>query len=208
MYMGLFPKITCQKCRREFSGHMNKCPHCGTRRQAVSSRAATTTDRARTARSSKAAVTNAQWQFAFGLILVTVVMLSVVVLITTNLNSSSESAEAENNLPSEPTTIEPVVTATPAPTPTPTPVVTPTSIEIYYLTTPIDTGFTSSVGDELQLSASVYPLDITSTVSWRSTDTSVFTVDQTGKVVGVASGVASLIAECGGIQAECQVIIK
>lgn len=203
--MAIFPKITCQKCRRAYSAHMNKCPHCGAKREAVSSRAATTSDRAKNARKSKDAVTNAQWQFAFGLILVSVVMLSVIVLISSNLGDAE--LPTEEVLPSAPVEVI-VPEATPTPTPTPAPTTNVTSISIYYLTNPIEGGFTAYVGDEVQLNASVYPIDVSSTVEWSSSDDAVFTVDSTGKVVGVGEGSATLTASCGGIQAQCQVIIR
>ena len=65
--MGFIPTITCRKCRRQYSGLLKKCPYCGARRQAVSSRPAATTDSVQkgTAASARAASNNV-WQLAFG----------------------------------------------------------------------------------------------------------------------------------------------
>ena len=207
--MGFIPTITCRKCRRQYSGLLKKCPHCGTRRQSVSTRPAATTDSVQKGTAASArALENNQWQLIFGLILLAAVMLSVIVLITAGINGREEAAAPTDDISLLSPPPSTAVTETPTPTPTPTPVVAPTSVSIYFLTDPVESGFTTIVGESVQLNASVYPLDIASVVEWRSTDESVFTVDQTGKVTGKGAGTATLIASCGGIQDECQVIVR
>lgn len=210
--MGFIPTITCRKCRRQYSGLLKKCPHCGARRQTESSRPAATTDSVQkgTAASARAASNNV-WQLAFGLILLAVVMLSVIVLITTSLNDREASSKPNNPDDLVPPVVSaalPDTTPSPSPTPTPTPAVQPTSLSVYYNTSQVDTGFTHIVGQSLQLTATVYPIDLAVDVSWRSTDETVFTVDQTGLVTGVAPGNATLIVSCGELQKEIPVIIK
>ena len=211
--MGFIPTITCRKCRRQYSGLLKKCPYCGARRQAVSSRPAATTDSVQkgTAASARAASNNV-WQLAFGLILLAVVMLSVIVLITTSLNSreAQKDPNTPDNLVSPPpiSAALPDISPSPSPSPSPTPAVQPTSLSVFYNTSPIDSGFTHIVGQTLQLSATVYPIDLAADVQWRSTDETVFTVDQTGLVTGVGSGKATLIVSCGELQKEIPVIIK
>ncbi|MGI6028071.1 MAG: Ig-like domain-containing protein [Candidatus Heteroscillospira sp.] len=214
--MGFIPTITCRKCRRQYSGLLKKCPYCGARRQAVSSRPAANSDSVQkgTAAAGRAASNNV-WQLAFGLILLAVVMLSVIVLITTSLSGREESTgpNSSPNLISPPpiSAALPDASASPstAPTPSPSPSAQPTSLAVFYNTNPIDNGFTHIVdGEPLQLTATVYPIDLAVTVEWRSTDETVFTVDDTGKVTGVAPGNAKLIVSCGELQKEYPVIIK
>lgn len=208
--MGLIPTITCRKCRRQYSGLLKKCPHCGARRQTVSTRTAATSDSVQkgSAASARAAENNI-WQLAFGIILLAAVMLSVIVLITTSLNDREANGKDK---PSDPPSAPPSSAVSPStsPTPSPSPSAQPTSITVYYQTSPLETtGFTHIVSPpDLQLSATVYPIELSVTVDWRSTDETVFTVDQTGLVSGIAPGSATLIVSCGDLQVEYPVIIR
>jgi len=215
--MGFIPTITCRKCRRPYSGIYKKCPHCGARRQAESSRTAATTDSVQkgTAASARAA-TNNVWQMAFALILLTVVMLSVIVLITTSLNDRAEADDPNNpnNIVATPPEISPAVTDPVVTTPVPTTAVQPTSLGVFYNTSPMDAGFTHIIdGAPLTLTATVYPIDQQFKIDWRSTDTQVFTVETTDNgatavITGKGVGSAKLIVSCGEIQKEIPVIIK
>ena len=69
-------------------------------------------------------------------------------------------------------------------------------------------GFTTVIGESVQLSATVYPISAETVVEWRSTDENVASVDATGNITGVGVGACTIIAECGGQQAECSVIVK
>jgi len=223
--MSIIPTITCRKCGQKYSGLLRQCPHCGARRQAASQRAASGSDSVRRGTPAAArASSNAVWQLAFGLVLLAVVILSVIVLIVTSLNDREAKADpnSRDNLVAPPSISLPVsgspgvndpnAVSEVTPSPTPTPTVGPTSLSVYYATSPLaSTGFTHIVGQDLTLTATVYPIDITASVQWRSTDTSVFTVASSGNsgtVRGVAPGSATLIVSCGDLQLEYPVIIK
>ena len=200
--MGFIPKITCRKCGRQYSGLKNNCPYCGTKRVRATARTPVTTAAAKpgTAAANRASV-NTRWQAIFGIILLIAVVAAVIVLITVSLDD----AEPEVTPTLTPTT--PVSTPTPPPTPTPSPTPTVTSITISYFTEP-KTEFSMSVGGQVPLTATVYPLEVEATATWRSTDESICTVDENGVVTGVSPGWGSVIAECGGVAAECKVLVQ
>ena len=109
--------------------------------------------------------------------------------------------------------VTPVVTATaqpsaaPTPTPTPTPTPSVTSVTITFLGSK-RTEFAAKVGDEVQLSATVYPTGTDQTVTWSSKDESVAKVSDKGVVTGVGKGTTTITAECGGVKADCTVYIS
>ena len=202
--MGFIPQITCRRCKREYSALRGRCPHCGTRKAKQSERTPVTTTAASQGSRANARVnSNAQWQMIFGLVLVAAVIISVIAIV---LVSTGEKA-----VKADPTPDPSMVTATPAPTPTATPTPSPTpsitSITIAYANQ-ATTGFTARVGDaDVPLTATVYPLTEDAVVIWSSTDESVATVSQDGVVSAVGSGVAHVMAECGGVRAECKVVV-
>ena len=67
-------------------------------------------------------------------------------------------------------------------------------------------------GEERQLSATVYPVDSTDTVSWRSSNTSIATVDNSGKVTvkptAQAGSTATITATAGTVSDTCVITIK
>ena len=68
-----------------------------------------------------------------------------------------------------------------------------------------------AVGDDETLVATVTPANATvKTVTWSSDDTSVATVDSTGKVTGVAAGTATITVETvdGEFTDECEVTVS
>ncbi len=68
------------------------------------------------------------------------------------------------------------------------------------------TSYTLDRDKSFVLTATVNPADATDkTVTWTSSDTKVATVDNTGKVTGVASGTAAITAQAGDCKATCTV---
>ena len=65
------------------------------------------------------------------------------------------------------------------------------------------------VGGYQPLTATVSPSNATNkTVSWSSSNTSVATVDGSGKVTGIAAGSATITATAGGKSATCAVTVQ
>lgn len=204
--MALIPKNTCRKCNSQYSGLKNRCPYCGARRTVTSTRAARPTSSTVQGSHSRArAEANTKWQIIFGGVLLVAVVVSVIILITVSLKNRAEQApEATPELPS--TEITPfTMTAPPTEPPVETPTVT--SITIKFLDDERKE-FAMDPGQEIQLTAQPYPLDVEAEVIWKSTNESILTVDSTGKVTGVSSGMASVTATCGAATAECNVWVR
>lgn len=209
--MSVIPKITCRRCGREYSGLRSRCPYCGTSRKKSAERIPlrTSSENAGTPAAEHAAV-NTKWQLLFGGILLIAVVAAVIVLITVSLNAEKNSSAAVD--PTPPATVSsaaPVTTPTPTPTSTPTPTPTPsvTSVTITFLGSK-RTEFAAKVGDEVQLSATVYPTGTDQTVTWSSKDESVAKVSDKGVVIGVGKGTTTITVECGGVKADCTVYIS
>lgn len=97
---------------------------------------------------------------------------------------------------------EPVV-ATPTPEPTPN----VTSITVTFLGSTIQE-FMMHIGDTpIDLDATAYPVESGAVVSWRSSDESICTVDEDGKVTAVGAGWAEVIAECGPVSVSVKVLV-
>lgn len=203
--MSVIPKITCRRCGREYSGLRSRCPYCGTSRKKSAERIPlrTSSENAGTPAAEHAAV-NTKWQLLFGGILLIAVVAAVIVLITVSLNAEKNSSAAVD--PTPPATVSSAApVTTPTPTPTPTPSVT--SVTITFLGSK-RTEFAAKVGDEVQLSATVYPTGTEQTVTWSSKDESVAKVSDKGVVTGVGKGTTTITAECGGVKADCTVYIS
>ena len=203
--MSVIPKITCRRCGREYSGLRSRCPYCGTSRKKSAERIPlrTSSANAGTPAAEHAAV-NTKWQLLFGGILLIAVVAAVIVLITVSLNAEKNSSAAVD--PTPPATVSSAApVTTPTPTPTPTPSVT--SVTITFLGSK-RTEFAAKVGDEVQLSATVYPTGTDQTVTWSSKDESVAKVSAKGVVTGVGKCTTTITVECGGVKADCTVYIS
>ena len=71
-----------------------------------------------------------------------------------------------------------------------------------------ETSLSLSAGESYRLTADVYPGDADdSSLEWSSSDTSVATVNSSGRVTAVGAGTATVTASCGGAQADCRVTV-
>jgi len=206
--MGFVPQITCRHCGTKYSALHVRCPNCGTRRVKQTTRSAPTTASVRPGTAAAArANTNTKWQFIFGCILVAAVIIAVIILITASLEPTGKNKEPVETPPLVEVTTPPPTA--PPPTPTPEPTVAVTSVTITFLGDQIKE-FTQRVEwAAIDLNAEVYPTEALTdaSVSWRSTDEAVCTVDDDGLVTAVGSGKCEIIAECGGVAASCAVLV-
>ena len=202
--MSFIPQIICRNCGKKFSSIRGRCPACGARHVKQTMRTAPAASAGGTQAAATAAG-NARWQLIFGGILVAAVIVAVIILITASLDPAVSGNDPVETPPLVDITSPPP--PTPTPTPTPSPTIPVTSVTITYGGDTV-TEFTQRTDwAATPLKAEVYPLEALSTakVTWRSSDTSVATVDETGLVTGVGPGQCNIIAECGGITASCLV---
>jgi len=68
-------------------------------------------------------------------------------------------------------------------------------------------GATLGVGDTMTVTATVLPATSDQTVTWKSSDTSVLTVTQSGKIKGVGVGRATLTATSGKVTASASFVV-
>ena len=204
--MGFVPQITCRHCGNKYSAIHPRCPSCGTRRVRQTTHSTPTTASTRpgtAAAANRNSSTN--WQFIFGCILIVAVIIAVIVLISASIGGNHK--EPVETPPLVEVTTPPPTT--PPPTPSPEPTVPVTSVTISFLGDPVSE-FTQRVEwAPIDLNADVYPTDAltTATLTWRSSNESVCTVDENGVVNAVGSGRCEIIAECGGVAASCSVLV-
>ncbi len=173
--MPLIPQVKCRRCGASFSSLRSRCPNCGTRVVAQSSRTpGTTPGTVRGTAANSRAEANVRWQLAFGLILVAAVILAVIVMVTTSLDSIDNAAIKPTATPALISNQVPEVEAAPTPPPTPEPKVE--QIKILYMNTkdltPENAWPTMRVGESINVNAVVYPMDIINpVVEWSCNDT-------------------------------------
>lgn len=205
--MALIPKNICRRCHHEYSGLKSRCPYCGTRKTSSSTRTARSTASAQPGTSARArADANAKWQMIFGGVLLVAIVLAVITLTAVSLSRRQEQPDdsiASNEPIETPETVETATVTTPPPTETPN----VTSITLTFLGSEISE-FSMDPGDQIQLDANPYPLDVNATVEWSSSNEGILTVDDTGLVTGVSSGWADVTATCGAVTATCQVWVR
>ena len=66
----------------------------------------------------------------------------------------------------------------------------------------------TKVGQQIRLSALIIETEAKGSITWRSTNTSVATVDDDGLVTAKSPGTCQIIAEKNGVQATSQIIVK
>lgn len=63
-------------------------------------------------------------------------------------------------------------------------------------------------GETATLTATLSPVDTTDTVSWKSSNANILTVDNNGQLTGCAAGEAKITATAGTVTTTCNVIVK
>ncbi len=203
--MGLLDKNVCPKCGQEYSILKSSCPNCGARKQLASRRTPAGSDTTRRGSPAQARQQqDSRWQMIFGLCLVAAVIIAVIILIVTTVNGGYEKSPGKTS----PSPVTESTEPTPEPTPTPTPTPTVESIKITFLGEE-KTGFTMTVGGpDIQLKATVLPIEITDAVEWKSDKPEVCTVSAEGLVKAVSAGSANVTATLYGITQTCQVVVR
>ena len=212
--MAVIPEITCRRCGSKYSGLRNRCPRCGAPRMNQPTRVPPTTAAATpsTAAAGRAAV-NIRWQFVFALVLVLALLLAVLVLVNSDKKEAPAAANNPGSAGQGTTAYIAADLPTPSPSPEPTPDASPTpvieSMAITFLNKTIkDHSMTLTNAGEIfniDLDVTTYPASEGLTVTWRSTNEKILTVDERGfiNVVGASPNRtvhAGIVAECGGLE--------
>lgn len=216
--MAIVSQVTCRRCGAQFSSMRSRCPECGTRRVAQSSRTPGTTPG--TVKGTAAygrQEANIKWQIAFGMVLIVAVVLAVIVMVSTSLDGLDGSTVRATPTPyvkteDEQTGMMPEVFEAPTPEPTPEPTVE--TIRIYNYTNDITDEknwpmlrATSDAEYKMQLKAMVMPQDIQNPViEWSVDDPEAFSLkpDETdpnvmiGQVLKAKAGGVKVSATCYG----------
>ena len=220
--MSIIPEVKCRRCGESFSALRSRCPNCGTRRVAPSSRTPSPTpSTVKGTAAYERAETNTRWQLIFGLILVVAVILAVIVMVSTSLSGldNQSGRGSKNNVVATPTptAVSMAPTVEPPPTPTPTPTPTVEGINIQCFGTDVKDEFTMSMSRDpvITLQATVLPMEIftaeNTRITWTSSDTSLFTVtpsDDTRscKVEQLSTGgPGTLTVSCNGFSVQLTV---
>ncbi|MGI6012692.1 MAG: Ig-like domain-containing protein [Oscillospiraceae bacterium] len=230
--MGMIPQVTCRNCRKKYSKLKRHCPYCGLERVKHSTRTPTSTAATVKETSASQRARNAsKYRTIFGAVILVAIVGCTIAMVSMSIHKSDaagkqEQAQSEQKKEDGQATTalskdkeaekdgdnqkdiddadqkEGTDDADAADDGTTGKI---SSISITYLSAE-KTEFSMSIGDNIQLDATVYPLDDTKEVQWSSSDTSVLTVTD-GLVTGVASGEANVIAICDGVQATCKVLV-
>ena len=214
--MSMVPEVKCRRCGETFSSLRSRCPNCGTRRVAQSSRTPGPTPGTVSGTAAyERAETNTKWQIIFGLILVAAVVLAVVVMVTTSLEGADVKQQTTSITPPVVTEYVPVIEAAPTPEPTPTPTVE--GLRVMFYTTEIATDFTLWVDDDIDLTVQVMPLTLQGLkVDWKSSNESILKVEKTDEYAVHVSAIddgslpksAKLTLTCAGFEKELTVYVR
>ena len=177
--MSLIPEVKCRRCGETFSSLRSRCPNCGTRRVAQSTRSPGPTPGTVSGTAAyERAETNTKWQIIFGLILVAAVILAVVVMVTTSLEGADVKQQTTSITPPVVTEYVPVIEEAPTPPPTPTPNVE--GLRVMFYTTELGADFTIWVDDPIDLTVQVMPLTLQGLkVDWKSGNPDILKVENT-----------------------------
>ncbi|MDO4990080.1 MAG: hypothetical protein Q4E45_06195 [Eubacteriales bacterium] len=158
--MSMIPEVKCRRCGETFSSLRSRCPNCGTRRVAQSTRTPGPTPGTVSGTAAyERAETNTKWQIIFGLILVAAVVLAVIVMVTTSLEGADVKQQTTSITPPVVTEYVPVIEEAPTPPPTPTPNVE--GLRVMFYTTEIQTDFTKTVVEgPIDLTVQVMPMTL------------------------------------------------
>jgi hypothetical protein len=212
----MVPEVKCRRCGETFSSLRSRCPNCGTRRVAQSSRTPGPTPGTVSGTAAyERAETNTKWQIIFGLILVAAVVLAVVVMVTTSLEGADVKQQTTSITPPVVTEYVPVIEAAPTPEPTPTPTVE--GLRVMFYTTEIATDFTLWVDDDIDLTVQVMPLTLQGLkVDWKSSNEDILKVEKTDEYAVHVSAIddgslpksAKLTLTCAGFEKELTVYVR
>ena len=194
----------------------SRCPNCGTRRVAQSSRTPSPTPgTVKGTAAYERAETNTKWQIIFGLILVAAVVLAVIVMVTTSLEGADVKQQTTSITPPVVTEYVPVIEEAPTPPPTPTPNVE--GLRVMFYTTEIQTDFTIWVDDPIDLTVQVMPLTLQGLkVDWKSGNEDILKVEKTDEyavhVEAVDDGSlpksTTLTLTCAGFEKQLTVYVR
>ena len=214
--MSMVPEVKCRRCGETFSSLRSRCPNCGTRRVAQTTRTPGPTPGTVSGTAAyERAETNTKWQIIFGLILVAAVVLAVIVMVTTSLEGADVKQQTTSITPPVVTEYVPVIEAAPTPEPTPTPTVE--GLRVMFYTTEIATDFTLWVDDDIDLTVQVMPLTLQGLkVDWKSSNESILKVEKTDEyavhVAAVDDGSlpksTTLTLTCAGFEKQLTVYVR
>ena len=214
--MSMVPEVKCRRCGETFSSLRSRCPNCGTRRVAQTTRTPGPTPGTVSGTAAyERAETNTKWQIIFGLILVAAVILAVVVMVTTSLEGADVKQQTTSITPPVVTEYVPVIEEAPTPPPTPTPNVE--GLRVMFYTTEIQTDFTLWVDDDIDLTVQVMPLTLQGLkVDWKSSNEDILKVEKTDEYAVHVSAIddgslpksAKLTLTCAGFEKELTVYVR
>ena len=214
--MSMVPEVKCRRCGETFSSLRSRCPNCGTRRVAQTTRTPGPTPGTVSGTAAyERAETNTKWQIIFGLILVAAVVLAVIVMVTTSLEGADVKQQTTSITPPVVTEYVPVIEAAPTPEPTPTPTVE--GLRVMFYTTEIATDFTLWVDDDIDLTVQVMPLTLQGLkVDWKSSNEDILKVEKTDEYAVHVSAIddgslpksAKLTLTCAGFEKELTVYVR
>ena len=193
--MSMIPEVKCRRCGETFSSLRSRCPNCGTRRVAQSTRTPGPTPGT----------------------VVAAVILAVVVMVTTSLEGADVKQQTTSITPPVVTEYVPVIEEAPTPPPTPTPNVE--GLRVMFYTTEIGTDFTIWVGEseEIDLTVQVMPLTLQGLkVDWKSGNTDILTVEKTDEYAvhvaahddGSLPKSTTLTLTCAGFEKQLTVYVR